>query len=403
MAATRRAFGLNVAKRARQMGWLVTHHKDGGWKIQAPDGYVVQIHLTPSDTNADEHVMNDLRRHGWDEAEREYNRLSEDDRQARLEIAQEKNRERLDRAQKQADALAFAAGQARVSESVLITPAPYPKTFERVLVTPKLAQALLDLNTGNRPLRKADVEYWKGVIERGEFLYTHQGVAVDSLGVLQDGQHRLGGVVESGIPVELQVSIGMEPKNFNGIDNGLRRNFRDVAHKLGLSNPSKVGSAARLLIILDDYPRRSFADKVSNIEVANFLSAPSGDEEFPTIGEVVQLCVNESYIQWRAYQINANAATAGIYLLRQSLGREHPLVNEFLEGLKSGSSLGDVDARLALRRVITNPSNNRPRTAYYHLGLFLKAWEKFARGKAVQVLSFSKVEDLPGVYVPGRK
>lgn len=404
MAATRRAFGQKLAQRARDIGWNVTSHKDGGWKIQAPDGHVVQVHLTPSDVNADDHVMGELLRHGWKAAEEEYNRLSEDKRAERLKAVHEANIKRLDLAQQQADALAKAAGQSRVPEIVLLSPSPFPKTFERVLVTPDLAEKLLSLNTGNRPIRRGDVELWKGVIERGEFRYTHQGVAVDSNGVLQDGQHRLTGVFESGIPVDMQVSIGMPPENFNAIDNGLRRNFRDVAHKLGLGSPAKVGSAARLLIILEEYPRRSFSDKVSNTEVANFLSSPYNEEGVPTVGDAVQLAVNEAQMQWVAYRVNSSAAAVLAYQLWQNLGREDPLVTEFLEGLKRGSDLSAEDARLALRRTILSPTSKHNRSAFHHLGLLTKAWGKFARNDSVKVLSFrSKVEDLPKLYLPGTK
>lgn len=402
MAATRKAFGLKVAQRARQMGWVVTNNRDGGWKIQAPDGHVVQIHLTPSDVNADEHVMGELKKHGWDESEREYNRLSEENRQERLVAVQEANQRRLDQMQREADALSKAAGQSRVSETVLLTPSPYPKTFERVLVTPALAEKLLSLNTANRPIRRGDVELWRNVIEQGEFRYTHQGVAIDETGVLQDGQHRLTGVLESGIPVEMQVSTGMPSENFNAIDNGLRRNFRDVAYKLGLANPAKVGSAARLLIILEDYPKRSFGDKVSNTEVANFLALPYGNDEDISVGQAIHIAVNESQMHWQTYRINSGAATVGIYRLWRELGRNDPFVLEFLEGLKSGIELGPEDARLALRRVMLSPNTSQGRSAYIHLGFFIKAWNKFAKGENVKVLSFrSKVEDLPRLFVPG--
>lgn len=401
MAATRRAFGQNLAKRARNfIGWEVSNHKDGGWKIKAPDGHVVQIHLTPSDVNADEHVMNELIKHGWKESEEEYNRLSEDKRALRVKEAQELNQRRLDQMQRDADALSHAAGQSRVSPAVLLSPAPFPKTFERVLVTPELAQKLLDLNTGNRPLRKSDIELWRNVIERGEFRYTHQGVAIDVNGVLQDGQHRLTGVVESGIPVEMQVSIGMPPENFNAIDNGLRRNFRDVAYKMGLGSPGRVGSAARLLVILDEYPKRSFGDKVSNTEVADFLASPFNEEGLSN-GQVLQMAVNESQMQWQSYRVNSTAACTAIFRLWKVLGFDNVLVTEFLEGLKNGVELGAEDARLALRRYMLSPSSNQSRSAYLHLGLFIKAWNKFVQNQNVKVLSFrSKVEDLPKFYFP---
>lgn len=399
--ATRRDFGRKLAERARKMAWPVTNHKDGGWIIQCPDGFKVQIHLTPSDVNADDHIMQELNRHGWADAEAEFSRLSEENRQQRLLEAQEENRRRLDNAQQHADALARAAGQTRVPEIVLLTPAPFPKTFERVLVTPELAGKILDLNTTNRPIRRPEVELWRNVIERGEFRYTHQGVAIDDTGVLQDGQHRLTAVHEAGIPVEMQISVGMPKENFNAIDNGLRRTFGDIASHLGLANFNRVGTVARLLLIFDEYPRRPFNDKVSNAEVATYLQQNYLDEGI-SIGQAIHLATNESQMHWHAYRINGNGAAVGIYKLWQLFGRNDALVLDFLEGLKSGIDLGATDPRLALRRVMSSPTNGVIRSAQNHLGFFIKAWNKHAKGESTKILSFRpKQEDIPRIYVPG--
>src|SRR4051812_47387152 len=102
--ATRRDFGRRIVDRARRMAWRVESHKDGGWVIHCPDGSRVQIHLTPSDVNAENNIMQALEKHGWNEAEAEFNRLTDENRQARLQAAQEENQRRLDRAQQQADA-----------------------------------------------------------------------------------------------------------------------------------------------------------------------------------------------------------------------------------------------------------------------------------------------------------
>lgn len=400
--ASRHSFGKQVVSRARYIGWQVDNLPSGGWVITCPDDFRVQIHLTPSDVNAEATIIRELNRHGFAKAEEEFNRLSEEKRLERLQDARDQNQRRLDAAQKAADALTRAAtGRTRVPIDVLLNPQPMPKTFERVLVTPELASRLLDLNTDNRPIRKSEVAQWVDVIERGAWHYTHQGVAIDSSGVLQDGQHRLTAIVKTGIPVEVQISVGMPPENFNAIDNGLRRNFRDVAARLHLANPGKVGSAARILIIFNEYPTRSFADKVNNAEIGEFLSTQYYSTE-QSVGDMIHLAVNEAQMHWHSYRINLNAMATLTYKLWELVGQDNPQVVEFLDGLKTGADVGKTDSRLALRRVTNSPTNNVPRSAPHHLGLAIKAWNKFAKGEQVQVLAFrTKVEDLPKIYVPG--
>lgn len=400
--ASRHSFGKQLVARARYIGWQVDNLPTGGWVITCSDNHRVQVHMTPSDVNAEQHVVQELNRHGFAKAEEEFSRLDEDKRLERLQNAREQNQRRLDAAQKAADALAKAAtGRTRVPSDVLLSAQPVPKTFERVLVTPELASQLLDLNTDNRPIRKAEVAQWIDVIERGAWHYTHQGIAIDSNGILQDGQHRLTAIVRTDIPVEVQISVGMPPENFSAIDNGLRRNFRDVADRLHLPNPSKVGSAARTLIIFSEYPNRMFNDKVNNAEVAEFLAAPYYDTDL-SVGEMVHRAVNEAQMHWHSYRINNNAMTALAYKLWELVGKDDPKVVEFLEGLKSGVNFTKTDPRLALRRVTNSPSNNVPRTTAHHLALGIKAWNKYAKGDQVQLLAYrAKVEDFPKIYIPG--
>ena len=43
---------------------------------------------------------------------------------------------------------------------------------------------------------------------------THQGIAFDENGVLQDGQHRLCAIVSANKPVDMMVTSGLSPDNF---------------------------------------------------------------------------------------------------------------------------------------------------------------------------------------------
>lgn len=401
--ATRQTFASEISKRARTMGWPVTFNRDGQPVIWNPDtDKSVVIHLTPSDVNASKAVMDKLDKIGFSDAEQEWQRLKEEDRQRRLKMVQEKNQQDLDQKQREAEAysnaVAKASGQSRVSLAQLTTPYPIPKTFERVLITPEWANALLDLNRNNRPIRNREVQVWVNTIESGNWHYTHQGIALDTNAVLQDGQHRLTAIVVSGVPCEMQVSVGMPPENFSAIDNGLRRTFGDVVARRGFGNRNRVGTAARLVLIYDDYPRRALTSKVSNAEVDAYITKPFDQNR--ANGDVLAEASNIAQLMWRACRLNASAGAAGVYKLFDLIGEDDPRVREFIEGLSgSGADLGERDARLVLRNLVNNPQA-RNRTAWHHLGLFIKAWNKFVIGAEVKQLSLRKTEDLPAFQVP---
>ena len=117
--------------------------------------------------------------------------------------------------------------------------------YRRILITPVLAEKLLALNTANRPIRKRDVEEWKRKMATGEYRPTHQGIALDSTPVLQDGQHRLTAVVELDQPQTFWVAVGLPPENFTVIDAGRNRSYGDVLALSGEAEGATLGATVR--------------------------------------------------------------------------------------------------------------------------------------------------------------
>jgi hypothetical protein len=397
--ATRQTFAQEISRRARAIGWSVHFNSDGQRVITNTEtSEFVLVPNTPSDRDASNEIMQRLINIGFDEAEQEWSRLHDEDRLKRLTQIQQQNQEFLDRQQNEADQTAMDAEGARFSYNLLTSPFPVPKTFERVLVTPELANRLLDLNTGNRPIREKEITGWMTTIESGNWRYTHQGAAVDSNGVLQDGQHRLSAILRSGIPCEMQISIGMPPENFSAIDNGLKRTFGDVVAHHGYGARNRVGTAARLVIIYENYPRRALTSKVSNAELASFINTPFDDSGVEKNGDVLYRASNIAQLMWRSFRINASAATAGVYKLFDMVGEDNEKVQEFINGLINGDELSGLDARQVLRKYC-NTISNRNRTAWAHLALFIKAWNKWVTDTPTKNLSMKRTEDLPMIII----
>lgn len=393
--STRKTFANEIAGRVRRIGWELQPLNSGGWKVVCPDGFVVQVHLTPSDVNAPKVVMDLLNAHGFEEAEAEWQRLDEYERKEKIDEVHKKAQSALDKAQKDADKraelLARASGVTRVDEKMLLNPYPVPKAFERVLVTPELAEKLLELNTDNRPIRPHDVAYWSGIIERGEWLYTHQGIAIDTRGVLQDGQHRLQSIAATGIGCEMMISIGMPQENFPVIDTGTRRSGGDVVAKYGLPSRNRVSTIARTIIIYDGLPDRGFSDRVSNTEIDQMVSQWGG-----TIVD----SYNRGQAMYQSFRILATSAGSGIFLLYRDIGKNHPKVEEFINSVISRENLPPGDPRLALQNAALNVGS-RTRHGQRHLAMFIKAWNFYVTERSIKFLVWRpKSEEFPRLIIP---
>jgi hypothetical protein len=94
-------------------------------------------------------------------------------------------------------------------------------------VTPELAAKYLEKNISNRPIRKQHVRDFAKMMKDGDFKCSHQGIAFDSKGQLLDGQHRLAGIIEAGIPVEMMITEGCDAGTFKYIDCGTNRHLND--------------------------------------------------------------------------------------------------------------------------------------------------------------------------------
>jgi hypothetical protein len=95
-------------------------------------------------------------------------------------------------------------------------------------ITPALAEKYLKMSNGNRTLRWQKVKALVGAICRGEWRVTHQGIAFDSNGYLRDGHHRLTAIASSGCTVKVVVFRGLNPADFDAVDQGIPRSVADV-------------------------------------------------------------------------------------------------------------------------------------------------------------------------------
>lgn len=262
--------------------------------------------------------------------------------------------------------------------------------YRLILVTPDLAGKLLERNTHNRPIRPKDVAEWQQRFVAGEVGTTHQGIAVDTKGILQDGQHRCAAIFHSGVSVRMWVAVGMPPENFALIDGGRNRNYADVLALSGETDVTVLGATVRLVHLFESREYSVWnSSKITNAQVMDvFMADPIGFRDAIRQGRIIG--------GKNGIPMTKTAASAGFYLISKV---NNPVtVEEFFDGLVTGAGLMGGDIRLVLRRNLNNAAKEKVRaTGAVHLALLIKTWNAWAEGSDLRVLTFRRDERMPRV------
>jgi hypothetical protein len=118
----------------------------------------------------------------------------------------------------------------------------------RVLVTPQMAKATISANKiTNRRLNPQRVAYFVHLMKSGQFVCTHQGIALDSENNIIDGQHRLAAVVASGCCVYMMVSKNVPIDTMPLVDSGAPRTLKHRLELYGIKTHPIELAIARIL------------------------------------------------------------------------------------------------------------------------------------------------------------
>ena len=128
-------------------------------------------------------------------------------------------------------------------------------------ITPDVASKMLEANTENRDKKR---ELISQAIKNGEWMLNGETIVFSYDGVLRDGQNRLMGIVEAGIPADTVVVRGVEPASQKTMDSGVKRYVRDFLKMAGYKRYSRVATIGMALCRVDKYGLESAYYKQAN-------------------------------------------------------------------------------------------------------------------------------------------
>ena len=262
-----------------------------------------------------------------------------------------------------------------------------------VTVSPKLATDILETRAPNRPIRQKRVEQYAADMKRGHWLRNGQTIKFDRFGRLLDGQHRLWGIIEADVAVDMTVALGLEPEAMATVDTGMPRMFSDVIAINGAVNARQVASVIRLIWTYehDEWGNPS----PSHIDLAATMS------RFPDIVEQV------SYFKTRLQRLGQTSPLAFMLYMGHRLDKAKG--EAMVDGLMTGSNLEVGDPVLALReRLITLRSDKSERITRpdYIVAMLIKAWNAHLASREILKLSWQWSREPRPLFdppVPGLK
>lgn len=250
-----------------------------------------------------------------------------------------------------------------------------------VAMTPAWARDILSKNTRNRPISDNRVSELMGIIKRGEWQLTHQGIAVATDGVLLDGQHRLTAIARTKKTLPVMLTLDADPQTFTAIDDVKKRSAADVLSIAGQHNSMLLASSLRILIAYRSGEARPWGAVRRAMSAQQILDAVN---DFPGLTTFVA----PGRSVYKRVGGSAGAFIAALYEIATFSASNDIDPSAWVDGLISGARLEPGDGRLAIASWIAGAG--RIASTHYKAELIfmgtLRAYKAHLSGSAMDRL-----------------
>jgi hypothetical protein len=257
-------------------------------------------------------------------------------------------------------------------------------TVHIMRITPVVARQMLERNKKNRPLNTLHVKNMKDMFLAGDMILNGETIIFDVDGNMLNGQHRLHGCVESGIPWDAMVVRGIDPDAFRTLDGGKKRTTADTLALCGEVHTNQLSAAAQALLSFIDFGgvlrhTTSGARKATAPAVQRVLDA------HPELRRSVQVMSRT-----RLYNNQYG------YVLHYLFSRVNAkLADEFAEVLASGhTDIGRPFVRLRETLIEHGPRTDMRRK---NAAKAIKAFNAELNGDRPKMFKFSEIEEFPEI------
>lgn len=217
---------------------------------------------------------------------------------------------------------------------------------EVTLITPQIAEMLLNGNTGNRRLSEQRVISLAEVMRQGKFKFNGDSIRVSVSGVLLDGQHRLSAIVKSGISQQMLLVTGLPDDVFNTIDIGAARTTSDFLSIKGIDHSMTVAAVSTIQLCFelhgtpDSNNSRKWIAKPDIYERAMSDSDIQFASVFVKSNKNLRNIYTPSYVAWCFYVFCKTDKEAAISFMNELSSGEVSYMNSPVTALRNPLLVG---------------------------------------------------------------
>jgi len=249
---------------------------------------------------------------------------------------------------------------------------------ELVTITPEIAERLLENNPGNRVVGKPLLRAMMADLVGRRWQTNGETIKVSVDGELNDGQHRLNAIVQSGVPMRSWVMFGLPRDSRLTVDMGKPRSPGDYLTMGGVKNANTAATVARTLLSyhLGRYDTGGGSangiDPLTKSQVSDFYW-----KHHKTIDDVVQRCRNKNMLT------RLGVAPVGAAMITlNSLSRAK--AEEFFQRFNDGVSLPTGSPILWMRAHVMGWDTEKRMRSSEKLEIILRYWNAWRGGKSLR-------------------
>lgn len=241
------------------------------------------------------------------------------------------------------------------------------------IITPECAGWLLKLNTGNRPVMRTIVERFRSILERGMWVNTGEPIIVSRQGVVNDGQHRLTAIHQTGIGAVCDVRFGIEREAFQATGTGVRRSASDVLSIMGMGYTNRVAAIAKLVMRAD---RGFIGSNQKNQESSDVVAIVN---RYPFIHEIAVVIDSNTITVMKT-------ATWGAALTLMARKSSVELALRFADQVKHGQGSETSPTRKLHEKFVQESIIRVKSPTVDRVVMAIKAWNAWVRGRPMSII-----------------
>lgn len=261
--------------------------------------------------------------------------------------------------------------------------------IEDLLITPEMAAEMIAKSTasGRTNYRKFDSLHSRKIaLDMAEGRWRNNGdpVRVAKDGLIQDGQHRMSAIVQSGVSVRLIVYFDYDAEEVDVrlIDTGKSRNLGTHLAAAGLPHAKLIAATVKLALV---YQRGEWA---TTENLPKHVLRDSELHEY--VEKWKEALIDSATLANRSQRIATPSLVSSLLFIgcRGEKPSEREQAVEFVEKLANGVDLRIDDPIFSLRRRLIDSRSSKFKrlTTYADRNLMTTGWNKHVSGKPCRVI-----------------